>query len=126
MSEEPLLPSEAETRDSLSSELDKLDSVWKDYVERVRALADEWEKLKIKYLEKISRTESLLKATNTDLEKINIELTLGLASEDEKRDEKSRLEERKAKLEARLRALQEIVETIEDRLLEHLSRIRET
>jgi len=125
MSEEPLLPSEAETRDNLSSELDKLDSAWKDYVERVRALADEWEKLKIKYLEKISRTESLLKATNTDLEKINIELTLGLASEDEKRDEKSRLEERKAKLEARLRALQEIVETIEDRLLEHLSRIRE-
>jgi|YelNatPaOPRAMG01_1025707.scaffolds.fasta_scaffold06185_5 ABC-type phosphate transport system auxiliary subunit len=126
MSEEPLLPSEAETRDSLSSELDRLDSAWKDYVERVRALADEWEKLKIKYLEKISRTESLLKATNADLEKINIELTLGLASEDEKRDEKSRLEERKAKLEARLRALQEIVETIEDRLLEHLSRIRET
>lgn len=126
MSEEPLLPSEAETRDSLSSSLDRLDSAWKDYVERVRALADEWEKLKIKYLEKISRTESLLKATNADLEKINIELTLGLASEDEKRDEKSRLEERKAKLEARLRALQEIVETIEDRLLEHLSRIRET
>jgi|GEM_PF-1282662 len=125
MSEEPLLPSEAETRDNLYSELDKLDSAWKDYVERVRALVDEWEKLKIKYLEKISRTESLLRATNTDLEKINIELTLGLASEDEKRDEKSRLEERKAKLEVRLRALQEIVETIEDRLLEHLSRIRE-
>lgn len=126
MSEEPLLPSEVETRDNIANELDKLDSTWKDYVERVRALADEWEKIKIKYLEKISKTESLLKAVNMDLEKISIELALGLASESEKQNEKIRLEERKAKLEARLKALQEIVETIEGRLLEHLSHVRET
>ena len=124
MSEEPLLPSEAATRDSLLSELDGLDSTWKEYVERVRSLADRWEKVKIKLLEKISRTESLLKATEADLERISVELELGLAGEEEIRGEKSKLEERKMKLEARLKALQEIVETVESRLLEHLSRVR--
>jgi chromosome segregation ATPase len=124
VSEEPLLPSEAATRDSLLSELDGLDSAWKEYVERVRSLADRWEKVKIKLLEKISRTESLLKATEADLERISVELELGLAGEEEMRGEKSKLEERKMKLEARLKALQEIVETVESRLLEHLSRVR--
>ncbi len=124
MSEEPLLPSEAATRDNLLSELDGLDNAWREYVERVRALADQWEMTKLKLLEKISRTEGLLKATEADLERINVELELGLAEEEEKREEKSKLEERKAKLEARLRALQEIVETVESRLLEHLSRVR--
>lgn len=124
MSEEPLLPSEAATRDSLLSELDGLDSAWKEYVERVRSLADRWEKVKIKLLEKISRTESLLKATEADLERISVELELGLAGEEEIRGEKSKLEERKMKLETRLKALQEIVETVESRLLEHLSRVR--
>lgn len=124
MSEEPLLPSEAATRDSLLSELNGLDGAWREYVERVRALADQWEKVKIKLLEKISRTESLLKATEADLERISVELELGLAGEEERREEKSRLEERRAKLEARLKALQEIVEIVESRLLEHLSRVR--
>jgi chromosome segregation ATPase len=124
VSEEPLLPSEAATRDSLLSELDGLDSAWKEYVERVRSLADRWEKVKIKLLEKISRTESLLKATEADLERISVELELGLAGEEEIRGEKSKLEERKMKLETRLKALQEIVETVESRLLEHLSRVR--
>lgn len=124
MSEEPLLPSEVEVRNNLLTKLDALDAAWKEYEGRVRSLLDEWEKVKIRLLEKISKAESLLRAVNTDLEKMNVELALGLLNEDEVRNRKAELESRKSKLEARLKALQEIIEIIESRLSEHLTHLK--
>lgn len=123
MSEEPLLPSEYESRKILENELDELDELWSRYVGRVRQVMDEWEKVKVRLLERISKVSSLLKAVNEDLEKINVEIMLGLASEDEKRDEKDKLESMKNKLENRLKALQEFLETVESRIIMHGERL---
>ena len=123
MSEEPLLPSEFESRKILESKLNELDELWSSYVGRVRQVMDEWEKVKVKLLERISKVNSLLKAVNEDLEKINVEIMLGLASEDEKKDEKNKLENMKIKLESRLKALQEFLEAIESRIIVHGERL---
>ncbi|MCS7104488.1 MAG: hypothetical protein NZ954_02850 [Thermofilaceae archaeon] len=125
MSLEPLLPSEVENRRAIQTKLDELNVIWRNYVDHARALMDEWEKVKVKLLEKISRTESLLSSVNEELEKLNLEIVLGLANEDEKKDEKSKLEERKSLLEARLKALQEFLESIEGQVLEHGERLKD-
>jgi len=124
VSEELLLPSEVESRRALERALDELDRAWSEYVSKVRQLVDEWEKVRVKLLEKISRASSLLRSINEDLERLNLEIALGLASEEEKREERERLEAMRAKLEGRLKALQDFLETIEGRVLEHSERLR--
>ena len=123
MSEEPLLPSEVESRRRFERELDELDGMWSDYASRARRLLDEWEKVKVKLLEKISRVDSLLRSVNEDLEKISVEIMLGLASEEEKREERAKLEDMKSRLESRLRALQEFLDVIESRIAAHSERL---
>ena len=123
MSEEPLLPSEVESRRRFERELDELDGMWSDYAARARRLLDEWEKVKVKLLEKISRVDSLLRSVNEDLEKISVEIMLGLASEEEKREERAKLEDMKSRLESRLRALQEFLDAIESRIAAHSERL---
>ncbi len=123
MSEEPLLPSEVESRRRFERELDELDGMWSDYASRARRLLDEWEKVKVKLLEKISRVDSLLRSVNEDLEKISVEIMLGLASEEEKREERAKLEDMKSRLESRLRALQEFLDAIESRIAAHSERL---
>jgi len=123
MSEEPLLPSEVESKRRFERELDELDGMWSDYASRARRLLDEWEKVKVKLLEKISRVDSLLRSVNEDLEKISVEIMLGLASEEEKREERAKLEDMKSRLESRLRALQEFLDAIESRIAAHSERL---
>ncbi|MEM0023661.1 MAG: hypothetical protein QW407_01640 [Thermofilaceae archaeon] len=124
MSEEALLPSEFEARRELERELDELDNLWSDYSNRVKRVMDGWEKIKVKLLERISKVSSLLRAVNEDLEKIDVEIILGIASEEEKRGEKEKLIEMKNKLENRLKALQMFLEDIESRIVEHSEKIR--
>ncbi|MEM5824972.1 MAG: hypothetical protein QXX58_00890, partial [Thermofilaceae archaeon] len=83
-----------------------------------------WEKIKVKLLERISKVSSLLRAVNEDLEKIDVEIMLGIASEEEKKSDKEKLIEIKNKLESRLKALQMFLEDIESRIVEHGERIR--
>ncbi|MEM1690593.1 MAG: hypothetical protein QXG48_05100 [Thermofilaceae archaeon] len=124
MSEEALLPSEFEARRELERELDELDNLWSDYSNRVKRVMDGWEKIKVKLLERISKVSSLLRAVNEDLEKIDVEIILGIASEEERRGEKEKLIEMKNKLENRLKALQMFLEDIESRIVEHSEKIR--
>jgi len=118
------LPSEFEARRELERELDELDNLWSDYSNRVKRVMDGWEKIKVKLLERISKVSSLLRAVNEDLEKIDVEIILGIASEEEKRGEKEKLIEMKNKLENRLKALQMFLEDIESRIVEHSEKIR--
>lgn len=124
MSEDALLASELEAKTALEKELNELDSLWNTYSSRVKRVMDEWEKVKVKLLERISKVSSLLEAVNEDLEKLNLEIMLGLASEDEKKSEKDKLIEMKNKYENRLKALQEFLDEIESRVLEHSERLK--
>ncbi|MEM1567966.1 MAG: hypothetical protein QXI84_05765 [Thermofilaceae archaeon] len=124
MSEDALLSSELEARRELERELDELDNLWSDYSNRVKRVMEGWEKIKVKLLERISKVSSLLRAVNEDLEKIDVEIMLGIASEEEKKSDKEKLIEIKNKLESRLKALQMFLEDIESRIVEHGERIR--
>ncbi|MEM1714539.1 MAG: hypothetical protein QXE91_02005 [Thermofilaceae archaeon] len=124
MSEDALLPSELEARRELERELDELDNLWSDYSNRVKRVMEGWEKIKVKLLERISKVSSLLRAVNEDLEKIDVEIMLGIASEEEKKSDKEKLIEIKNKLESRLKALQMFLEDIESRIVEHSERIK--
>lgn len=124
MSEEALLPSELEARRALERELNELDSLWNDYSSKVRRVIDEWERVKVRLLERISKVSSLLRAVNEDLEKMNVEIMLGLTSEEEKRNEKDKLIEMKNKFETRLKALQEFLEDVESRVVEHSEKLK--
>lgn len=120
---EGLLPREAELRKELEGELDEVDRLWRDYARRASSIADRWEGLKIELLEKISKTESLIRSIEEDLERIRVEVLLGLVSEEKRRDEVQRLENEQEKLTVRLKALQEFVELIETRLTTHLNKL---
>lgn len=124
MSEETLLSSEIEIRRALESSLDEVDRLWSSYAEKVRRIMDDWERVKVKLLERISMVNSLLKSVNEDLERLSVEVALGLAEEEDKRGEISKLEAMKMKLENRMKALQDFLEAIEARVLEHGERLR--
>ncbi len=124
MTEEPLLPSERATYEKFMEAITELEEAWKGYVEKVDNLVSEWEKTKVKLLEKISKVEGLLRAVSEELEELKVEAMLGLANEDETKNRLSYLEQRKTRLESRLTSLKNILEDIEVKMAEHNSRVK--
>ena len=123
MSREALLPSEARSYEEFAAALDRLDKAWESYVRGVRELMEEWEKVKVKLLERISKTEGLIEAIKNEVEELRVEIALGLRSEEESKEEVERLEERRARLEDRLKALRGFLEDVETRVREHRERV---
>ncbi|MEM1508731.1 MAG: hypothetical protein QXY49_04570 [Thermofilaceae archaeon] len=124
MIEEPLLSSEISTYEKFIAAIEELEGTWKEYVEKVNNLLSEWEKTKVKLLEKISKVEGLLKAVNEELEELKVEAMLGLLNEDETKNRLDYLEQRKTKLESRLKSLKDILEDIEIKMAEHGTRVK--
>lgn len=124
MTEEPLLPSERAAYEKFMEAIRELEETWKGYVEKVDNLVGEWEKTKVKLLEKISKVEGLLKAVSEELEELRVEAMLGLVNEDETTNKLSYLEQRKTKLESRLTSLKNMLEDIEVKIAEHSNRVK--
>jgi len=120
---EALLPSEVRSYEELVSMLDKLDSEWDSYRKDVLSFMDSWERVKVRLLEKISKTEGLVRAIESELEELKVEVALGLRSEDESRDELEKLMRRREELEDRLGALRSFLEEIETRIRDHRDRV---
>lgn len=123
MSREALLPSEARSYEEFAAALDGLDKAWESYARGVREVVEEWEKVKVKLLERISKTEGLIGAIRSEVEELKVEIALGLRSEEESRGELEKLEERMVRLEERLKALRDFLEDVETRIGEHRERV---
>lgn len=90
-----------------------LDDLWEKYREEGARVIGEWDRYRVRLLDKVSKLAGIVSSLEQELEELNVKLELGLNDPERLRARMSLIDEKLSHLNTRLRSLKNFLETFE-------------